>query len=347
MMTEISDNIGYMVDVMNTLRPTVGEELFHYVSMDKSIYTLQPDGDINCGHSNFMNDHLESWQGVLLFLKYIRKNLTAAPYQVLETNLRENSAMAKLNTSGYSYFMPYIFCVMPEKDSAYQWRNYTDRQKGGYCFAFNLDLLRETIKCRNARYGSFSSMFLAPCFYIGKDDDLIDTFMDTFINVIARSGLKNIEASFLTEKGIQSILNVISAILTLAPLFKDKRWNREQEYRLILKKAPVIVGERYVRSHLSDICGHPLNLMSAITISPHGNQAELLQNLRSRIAIPEKRIFASSVNRRITDYYITKEEVDSAYEEYVLGEINNGRGNSIISQEEYRSACSEKETSHA
>ena len=263
MTTGIADNIGYMVDVVNSLRPTIGEEVFHYVSMDKATYTLRPDGDINCGHSNFMNDHLESWQGCLEFLKYIKKRLSPAPYQVLETNLRENSAVAKLTTSGYSCFMPYIFCVMPEKDSVYQWRNYTDKQKGGYCFAFNLNLLRETIRCRNARYGTFSSMFLAPCFYIGEDDDLIDTFMNTFINVIARAELKDIEANFGTTKGIPSILNVISAIFTLAPLFKDKKWKREQEYRLILKKSPVIVGERYVRSHLSDICEHPFNLTTS------------------------------------------------------------------------------------
>ena len=302
----IADNIGGMIDVMNALRPTTGE-VFHYVGMDKSKFIFGAEGDIFCGHSNFMNDKLESWQGCLEFLKYLKNRLPTEPYRVLESHLRENSAQAKLTTSGYSYFMPYVWCVMPERDSVYQWRNYTDKQKGGYCFGFNLNLLRETIKCRNSRYGVYSSLFLAPCFYIGEDDDLITTFMTTFIDVIAREEMKNIEENPRTGNWDQSIMNLIGAILTLAPLFKDKKWHREQERRLILKKSPVLVEKTYERSHLSDICEHPYNLMSSITISPHGNQAELLHNLRSQIAIPEKgRVFASTVDRRITDYYITK-----------------------------------------
>ena len=342
----IADNIGSMIDVMNELRQTTGE-VFHYVSMDKSKYIFGTEGDVFCGHSNFMNDKLESWQGCLEFLKYLKKRLSPEPYRVLESNLRENSAQAKLNTSGYSYFMPYVWCVMPERDSVYQWRNYTDKQSGGYCFGFDVNTLREAIRLRNARYGMWSSLFLAPCFYIGQDDDLIAAFMNTFFDVIARNDLKNIEENFQTGKVLQSICNLIGAIFTLAPLFKDKKWNRERERRLILKKSPVFVGKTYERSRLSDICEHPFNLMSSITISPHGNQAELLHNLQSQIAIPEKgRVFASAVDRRITDYYITKEDIDDAYEEYVLGEINKGRGELIISQEEFRSAHSEEGSNH-
>lgn len=340
----ITDNIGGMIDVMNELRSIKGEEVFHYVGMDKSKFILDPSGDIYCGHSNFMNDKLESWQGCLLFLKYLKKILSSEPYRVLDSNLRENSAQAKLSANGYSYFMPYVWCVMPERDAVYQWRNYTDKQKGGYCFEFNLKCLKKAIECRNKKI-SYSSLYFAPCFYIDEDDDLIDRFMTGFIE-IARYDLDNIEKNFRTGREIQSILDIMAAIFTLAPLFKDRKWCKEQEWRLILKKSPVIVGQTYERSHLSDICGHPFNLMSSIRISPHGNQAELLHNLQSRIAIPEKSVFVSAVDRRITDYYITKEKIDSDYEDYVLDEISNGRGRSIISQEEFLSTHPGEEASH-
>ena len=343
----IADNIVFMADVMNELRPTLGDELFHYVSLDKSKYILEAGGDIYCGHSNFMNDKLESWQGCLTFLKYLKRILSEEPYRVLETNLRENSAVAKLTTSGYSYFMPYVMCVMPEKDSVYQWRNYTDREKGGYCFGFNLSTLRAMIKQRNERFNTYSTIYLAPCFYIGEDDTLIDDFMSAFIEVFAKKDLEKIETNLYTDVGEKAVIDIIGAVMTLAPLFKDKKWKREKERRLILKKSPVLVKQTYERSHLSDVCEHPFNLMSSITISPHGNQAELLHNLRSRIAIPENgKVFASTVDRRITDYYITKEDIDDAYEKYVLGEIKNGRGKSIISQEEFRSSHSEEGSNH-
>ena len=48
-----------------------------------------------------------------------------------------------------------------------------------------MNLLQKTIECRNARYGMFSSIFMAPCFYIGKDDDLIGAFMTAFIDAVA------------------------------------------------------------------------------------------------------------------------------------------------------------------
>ena len=340
------NSLGVMIDKINRLRPITGDEVFHYVSMDKSKYMLNPQGDIFCGHSNFMNDTLESWTGCLEFLKYLKKNLSPEPYSVLEYNLRENSAQAKLTTKGYSYFMPYVWCVMPERDSVYQWRNYTDKQKGGYCFGFNLNLLQKTIECRNARYGMFSSIFMAPCFYIGKDDDLIDAFMTAFIGEVA-DDLKNIQDNFQTGKDVQSICNVIGAIFTLAPLFKDKKWHREQEYRLILKKAPVLIGQSYERSHLSDICEHPYNLMSSITISPHGDRSELIHNLQSQIAIEPKKIFYSEINRTVTDYYISQEKINSDYEEkYVLECTSKDKTASIMSQEEYKVNKSMEEPFH-
>jgi hypothetical protein len=323
---------------MNELRPTTGEEVFHYVSMDKASYILGSEGDIYCGHSNFMNDKLESWQGCLEILKYLKRCVAPKIYQVIESNLRENSAMAKLMTSGYSYFMPYVWCVTPKRDSAYHWRNYTDKQKGGYCFGFNLQQLRGAIECRNARFGVYSSLYLAPCFYLKEDEDkeLIAKFLARFIEIL-QSDLDNIEENYGTKNAISHVCNVIAAILTLAPLFKDKKWRREEERRLILKKSPVIVGKTYERSHLSDICEHPYNLMSSMTISPHGNQAELVHNLQSKIAIVPDQISFSDVNKTIVDYYITKgkEDIDKDFEEYVVFHAKKDKKAPIMSQEEF------------
>ncbi len=343
----IAENIGSLIDAMNALRPMNCDEVFHYVSRDKAEYILGNDSDIFCGHSNFMNDKQESWQGCLVFLEHLKKVMSAEPYQVLETNLRENSAMAKLTTSGYSYFMPYIMCVTPQKDSAYQWRNYTDKQKGGYCFGFNLKSLRDAIERRNKKFNMYSSVFLAPCFYIGEDDSLIESFMRKFIGSVAKTELKTIEDRFKTAECTQAIIDIIGAIFTLAPLFKDKKWKREREWRLILKKAHVAVNQRYVRSHLADICEHPYNLMSSIILSPHGNEAELLQYLSSKLAAAVGVISSSKVSKPIVDYYITPVEIDKDYEEDVLAKLEKDEAYSIASQEEYRAEHPKETPSHA
>lgn len=347
MRTGIADNIGSMIDVINTLRPTNFYEVFHYVGRDKAEYILSNDSDIFCGHSNFMNDKQESWQGCLVFLEHLKKVLSAKPYRVLETNLREISAIAKLTTSGYSYFMPYIMCVTPQKDSAYQWRNYTDKQKGGYCFGFNLKSLRDTIEQRNKKFNMYSSVFLAPCFYIGEDDALIESFMREFIGSVAKSELKTIEDRFKSAECTQAIIDTIGAIFTLAPLFKDKKWRREREWRLILKKAHVAVNQRYVRSHLSDICEHPFNLMSSITLSPHGDQAELLQYLYSKLSVANSIVLSSMVSKYIAEYYITPKEIDKDYEEDVLAKLEKDEAYSIVSQEEYRTEHPKETPRHA
>lgn len=335
----IADNIGGMIDVMNELRPTTGEEVFHYVSMDKASYIMGPEGDIYCGHSNFLNDKLESWQGCLEILKNLRRYIPSEPYQAIEYYLRENSALAKLTTSGYSYFMPYVWCVMPERDSVYQWRNYTDKQNGGYCFGFNLKRLREVCKCRNERYCKSSALFLAPCFYIDEDKDLICEFMERFVE-LAREDIEKIKIEKTPDGTLKfdpALQDIIAAILTLAPVFKDKKWRREEERRLILKKSPVIVGKTYERSHLSDICEHPYNLMSSITISPHGNQAELVHNLQSKIAIVPGQMSFSDVDKTFVDYYITKgnEDIGKNFEEYVIFHAKKDKKAPIMSQEEF------------
>ena len=40
------NSLGVMIDKINRLRPITGDEVFHYVSMDKSKYMMNPQGDI-------------------------------------------------------------------------------------------------------------------------------------------------------------------------------------------------------------------------------------------------------------------------------------------------------------
>lgn len=328
-----------MIHVMNELRPLPSMELCHYVGLEKSKYILNANSDLFCGHSNFMNDKNESWSGCRLFLRCLQQVLPSKPYAALADNLRENSAMAKMNGSGFSYFMPYVMSLTPNEDSAYQWRHYTDNQKGGYCFRFNVNLLRCAIQKRN-KYNEYSALYLAPCFYIGEDTSLIELFMAKFINC-AQEELTDIRTNFRTKKEVCSFRSLIGAIFTLAPLFKDRRWRREHEWRLILTKRPMVIGEQYARTRLSEICGHPLNLMTSITISPHGNQSELRWNLESKFAFPPEFIEPSGVNRTIADYYITHEPINSAYEEYVVARANINKSSLIVSQDEF-----EKESSN-
>ncbi len=333
--------IGSMIDVIRELRPITCDELFHYVSIYKAQYLLKPDADFFCGHCNFMNDKLESWLGILLFLKYLKPKLTDNAYHVLAYNLRENSSRARLSTSGYSYFMPYVMCFTPEKDSIYQWRHYTDQKKGGYCFGFDVAKLKDAIHTRQSRFNRLSGLYLVPCFYTGEDDKLIDKVMANFIEYVAKEDIEHFQNYLLTGYELPCLSRIMGAIFTLAPLFKDRKWKRERECRLILKKSPVIIGEAYAQSYLRDVCGHPFNLMESLTISPHGNNAELRYNLESRIACPPKMIKESKIGKIATDYYITPECLNPRYETYLLKEFEIGHDPcKIMSQAEFLQASS-------
>lgn len=330
----VAADFGDIFGAIKRHRPITCKELFHYVSIDKSQHILGGEADFFCAHSNFMNDTMECWNGCIIFLEHLKSKLPSEQYATLEHNLRENAEFAKQNSAGYSYFMPYIMCTMPIKDSPYQWRNYTDRNRGGYCIGFDREGLESKILQRNQKYSQYSSLYLAPCFYIGKDNKVIEeivseviAFMEKDIEVYVRK--------FMTGDELSALRDIIATIFTLAPLFKDEKWMHEQEIRMILSKRPVVVGEKYVKAHIADFCEHPYNLMTSITISPHGNQTDLLRNLQSRIAIEPGKIGYSLISRTVTNHYVTNNDVSDAYEKYVLSAVESNKMTAIMSQEEY------------
>ena len=76
---------------------------------------------------------------------------------------------------------------------------------------------------------------------------------------------------------------------------------------------------------------------SSITISPHGNQAELVHNLQSKIAIVPGQLSFSDVDKTFVDYYITKgnEDIGKNFEEYVIFHAKKDKKAPIMSQEEF------------
>lgn len=342
---DVSDDISPLDKVFKVLRELYPKEpriLYHYVKKASANYVLETGADIFCRHTSYQNDPYEICTGCVEFVKYCHKTelLPSAHAQMMENLLRYDLESPRVkeissiigNTIN-SPTKPYVFCVTPNADSPYQWRNYTDRRSGGYCYCFDGDKLHATVR-ETRRKSQNQVLLLEPCFYVGQDDDTIERIF----SALAEGFSQEINAIANGQYCPEAWMRLRGAILTVAPLIKQHKWAHEKEWRLIFVTGTCLKTEQYLRSGLSEFCGHPINLMTAIKISPHGDSHGLQEYLEGKLckiandnSIPV--IERSSISKSITDYYVkTEVEPDKQYEEYVLGQSKDSE---IMSQEEF------------
>ena len=323
-------------DVLTKLCQTVPNKLYHYVRKDSAFHTLAKN-DIFCGHTSRMNDPCEVCLGCIEFVKYCRHKavLDEKHLQALENILRADLAFARLQNQ-YPAFMPYIFCMMPEEEAVYQWRNYTSKENGGYCFCFDGAKLNDAIRLVRGKKDGTSTLLLLKCFYVGKDDDAIEQIFDALVRYL------NIPLQMFAKESdpldnIPNLICIRGILFTIASLIKDKKWANEKEWRLILIPSPTSCDKQYSGIGLTDCKKIAVKLMSSIIISPHGNQTSLKENLKRLNPYASKIASDSCIDKSVVDNYIIIQDgnLDRQYEEFVLDALRNNRQGRIISQEEF------------
>ena len=252
-------------------------------------------------------------------------------YNFLDSRFKGLAGLAKFTPT-----MPYLFSVTPNEESPYQWRNYTDKKNGGYCFCFDYHGFYQAL--RDRRRGEVNvALLFAPCLYIGLNDGSIEelflALLDDYKCEFEKYSRCNDPLSL--PKLVQSLQG---GILTIAPLIKHCKWAHESEWRLILVPGQTSCDAQYRPSGLSDTfhCSHPIDLMTSIKISPHGNTRDLRKHAES-INIEAKPLLEESlVDKSFARHYIVldSDKLNEAYEEYVL---NHSKDAEIKSQDAFLS----------
>jgi hypothetical protein len=320
--------------------------LYHYVRKDSASHTLVK-GDIFGGHTSRMNDPCEVCLGCIEFVKYCRHKavLDEKHLQALENILRADLAFARLQNQ-YPAFMPYIFCMMPEEEAVYQWRNYTSKENGGYCFCFDVAKLNMAIRMARREMNGASTLLLLKCFYVGQDDDIIEQLFDALVRY-----LNNHLRIFANETdplvNTPNLIRIKGIIFTIASMIKDKKWANEKEWRLMLIPGCTSCNDQYRGMQLKDCKKAAVQLMSRIIISPQGNQNNLKENLKRLNPDAAKIANDSCIDKSVVENYIAIQDrcLDRQYEEFVLNELGKNRRVKVISQGEYI-AKRHKEASH-
>ena len=341
--------------------------LFHYAAKGCAKYLIGKNADIVCKHTGLMDDIGEVKDGTYLLVKYISIRYPAQAgrlNQILDEAWCDYEEIPHGSWNKYCdeknrpyrnmimHLMPYIFCLMPENDSPYQWRNYmdkNDRRIGGCCFAFSTGRLQNAIRRRNSQRadGSNSVLYLRSCLYRGIDDEKIERLAYSLI-VDLKEDFARFNADF------QCIMRILGAIFTVAPLIKDGRFFREQEARLILVNpgfsnvgrngfcVPARMSTGFRQMGLQ-----PIDLMQSIMLSPHGDKAKIRKQVMNLCQSAKGKVLKSLIDETVVRNYITFDGVvDEAYENSVIETLAENRSASVLSQEEYLATLPNEETRH-
>lgn len=354
-----SYDLPSVVKVLGTFKKNYAV-LLHYAAKGCVKYLLGKRADIVCKHTALMDDVGEVKIGTYLLTNYLGVRYPDVANWLemfLDEAWREYERMPHGGWDEYEddadhpvrnmilHLMPYVFCLMPERDSPYQWRNYmdkSDRTVGGCCFAFSTRRLQGAVKKRNAKLAvdSNSVLYLGPCLYREKDDENIELLAYSLM-VDLESDLKTFNCS------LQSRHRVLGAVFTLAPLIKDERFFREQEVRLMLvspalsskngAKELIVPARRSTDFRLIELL--PIDLLKSIMLSPQGDKAKLCRQI-ARLCPPSKKIVVKSqIDESVIKNYITlNTPLRDEYEAYVIESLAKDRTIAVMSQEEFLSA---------
>lgn len=213
-----------MPDFLSTLLPTatVPDTLFHYTDQN-GLLGIVGEGIIWATHTQYLNDSREFVHALDLVRQEIetqRKSATGERGKVL-------SEMAEAATGDLQTINVCVCSFSAARDSLPQWRAYGG-QSAGFAIGFAGDYLKKTARDHG--------MVLAPCIYDAQQQkNIVELFVSGVADeIIEQKARKRTAAEVLDMDDFWDTGgNVRAYINQIAPFFKDRSFQEEQEWRII------------------------------------------------------------------------------------------------------------------
>jgi len=132
-----------LLKTIERYKPEQSRALFHYCKPSTLRKLFELGGELFCTNAACLNDDREIVEGRERFLDFLNNecSFSASVINMLRENILLNLGVGSTARSIYNSVCPWVFSMSEEEDSPYQWRHYTDMHSGGYCVAFNTELL--------------------------------------------------------------------------------------------------------------------------------------------------------------------------------------------------------------
>lgn len=250
----------------NMLNPSV---LYHYTTIETFEKLVSKDADLLCTHYMDLNDDVEFKKGYFYFRDHCGneelKELLDKYWIVLRKLQRVHSDST------------WIMSFSTERDSLSQWRAYTDRQRGGVAIGFCKTALEAAVSERNSKSHDGFSVALLPCLYYDSGDDKRLDGLMAFL-------FKNLPdgSSPTYDKELKAAIHLFASIV------KDKSFEQEKEWRLIVQTedtkdcegARVIADKARIPVGFTNDSDFRIGeMMQEVILSPHGNSRRLMHGV--------------------------------------------------------------------
>ncbi len=200
--------------------------VYHYTSLEVLWEFLKPDYDFLCTHCRELSDPTEFCKtGMFACTRMMRKLSSGNSNEFLAPL---SGANALSGSSGLNFF-PWTMSFSTASDETSQWRNYTDRIRGGCAIGFNTEKIRRDVELGMAHEG-WSWLNFLPCVYVKHDSDeqIYNLFQYAMTEVVG-----DLAEVLSCGKDVDQGANTAKAMvfLLLASLMKHRDFHAEREVR--------------------------------------------------------------------------------------------------------------------
>lgn len=266
-------NIKLFNKIVELFPEKKADRVYHYTSMEVLWEFLKPEYDFLCTYCKALSDPTEFKTGMFACTRMMRKLSNGNEEDFLQP-LR--GAVELSGKSGLEC-MPWTMSFSNADDDTNQWKNYTDRNKGGCAVGFNVEKIKLAIGAGLA-HDRWCLINFLPCVYVGCDsDDLVYELFEYAMNDLARDLACKLSQSHndrLADKAARTLV-----FLLLSSIFKHQDFKDEREWRLVLQplnlsevaKAVVMKGGKIrMRTGVWGEKRKVSDCIERIVVSPHG-----------------------------------------------------------------------------
>ena len=206
--------------------------LYHYTSV-RSFVGICRSASIYASDSRFLNDTSEMKHGLDLARKMLKEKrgelISNAPEHLRsEFEVFCNQLIDQLHRNHSAKYAAYVTSFCHDANQLVQWRSYC--HDGGLCFGISTKRLRRTLNPRHR---------LHRCQY---EPDKQKEILESVIQALPHnfSTLEGIIDYVRRDKYLAVAVELVLLFATYALLFKDKQFEQEREYRIIVTAASMI-----------------------------------------------------------------------------------------------------------